>query len=186
MSTSNDIASLFARFGGRAENYQEIGREEKAQVSQQRWPLLASVGQAKAVHPPSVNAGAFRRGNNIHRQPTIRAQAPQAAPQPQPQQPPSPAMAPTPPQPQAKPAATGSGVRFMAGGMGARQPAAAVAPQVLPETRKPAEAVSTTPLQQTFARLQQAAEPSTPAPAPAKAAPPSSQVNTLFRRLGGQ
>jgi len=160
LSTSNDIASLFARFGGRAENYQEIGREEKAQLSRQCWPLLASVGEAKAIHPPSVKAaGVFRRGHSVYRQPEAPASV--AAP--------AKAVGVGPSQPE------GHGRLF--GG------ASAPAPSHHPvEARKPAREAVGTPLQQMFERLRQDGE-SAPAAARQKS---SNQVDTLFRRLGGR
>lgn len=42
---SNDIASLFSRFGAMAQpgNYQEVVRQEAARHAALRWPLLAEV-----------------------------------------------------------------------------------------------------------------------------------------------
>lgn len=56
MSGANDIANLFARFGGKPEHYQEIARADQARDSEARWPLLSSIG-AQAAHPPSVQQG---------------------------------------------------------------------------------------------------------------------------------
>lgn len=164
LSTSNDIASLFAKFGGRPENYQEIGREDKAKQSQQRWPLLASVGQAKAIHPPSVNSSAFRRGHNVHRQPaapTSVAAAPAAAP-----------------------VAAAWGVRVQPEGavrfIGA---AGTPAGHNAAEVRKSGQEPTGTPLHQMFERLRQGGEPEA---AVAQQTSSSTRVDTLFRRLGGR
>ena len=43
MNPSRDIEKLFAKFGGDAGNYQEIGRENEAVHARTRWPLLATV-----------------------------------------------------------------------------------------------------------------------------------------------
>lgn len=154
MSTSNDVAGLFARFGGHAENYQEIGRDEKARASQQRWPLLVSVGEARAVHPPAVNTGAFRRGHNVNRQPMAPAVG------------------------AAAPAVTGADGPFRipsaAVAAFARPPSAAAAGNL------PTAPPASTPLQRTFERLRQAGGP---APTPVPVPEASSQVDTLFRRL---
>lgn len=56
MSGANDIANLFAKFGGKPEHYQEIGRADQARDSESRWPLLSSMA-AQAAHPPAVQHG---------------------------------------------------------------------------------------------------------------------------------
>lgn len=43
MSTSRDIESLFKRFGGDAERYQEVRAEVDAEMARVRWPLLGGV-----------------------------------------------------------------------------------------------------------------------------------------------
>ncbi|MBN3788760.1 cellulose biosynthesis protein BcsP [Burkholderia sp. Ac-20353] len=43
MSTSRDIESLFRRFGGNAEHYQEVRAEADAERARARWPLLGLV-----------------------------------------------------------------------------------------------------------------------------------------------
>ncbi len=73
MSGANDIANLFARFGGKPEHYQEIGRADQARDSEARWPLLSSVG-AQSAHPPAVQ----------HGQPRAAAPSPFAMPEPAP------------------------------------------------------------------------------------------------------
>ncbi|WP_216183663.1 cellulose biosynthesis protein BcsP, partial [Verticiella alkaliphila] len=63
MSGANDIANLFARFGGKPEHYQEIARADQARDSESRWPLLSSVG-AQAAHPPAVQHGQARTASH--------------------------------------------------------------------------------------------------------------------------
>ncbi|MEA3082431.1 MAG: cellulose synthase operon protein [Paraburkholderia sp.] len=43
MSSSSDIEKLFDHFGGDANAYQEIGRENEARSARTRWPLLVTL-----------------------------------------------------------------------------------------------------------------------------------------------
>jgi len=43
MSSSSDIEKLFDHFGGDANAYQEIGRENEAHTARTRWPLLVTL-----------------------------------------------------------------------------------------------------------------------------------------------
>ena len=43
MSKSEDINTLFRRFGGDANSYQEIVAGELADVAEQKWPILGQV-----------------------------------------------------------------------------------------------------------------------------------------------
>lgn len=53
MSQSDDLSKLFHRFGGKAESYKEIVREDAAMQARERWPLLTSVRvDCAAVVPP--------------------------------------------------------------------------------------------------------------------------------------
>lgn len=67
MSSSSDIEKLFEHFGGDANAYQEIGRENEARTARTRWPLLVTldltqptipeIGQRREAQPqPPVNA----------------------------------------------------------------------------------------------------------------------------------
>jgi hypothetical protein len=67
MSSSSDIEKLFEHFGGDANAYQEIGRENEARTARTRWPLLVTldltqptipeIGQRREAKPQaSVNA----------------------------------------------------------------------------------------------------------------------------------
>ncbi|RQS69219.1 hypothetical protein DID96_17770 [Burkholderia sp. Bp8963] len=49
MSTSRDIESLFRRFGGDAEHYQEIRAEAEAERARARWPLLGLVDPGESA-----------------------------------------------------------------------------------------------------------------------------------------
>ncbi|WGS53744.1 cellulose biosynthesis protein BcsP [Paraburkholderia sp. D15] len=61
MSSSSDIEKLFDHFGGDANAYQEIGRENEARSARTRWPLLVTldlsqpaipaIGQQRAARP---------------------------------------------------------------------------------------------------------------------------------------
>ncbi|QCP53720.1 hypothetical protein FAZ95_32425 [Trinickia violacea] len=74
MSVSDDIGNLFRKFGGNADAYQEVARDDEAKISRARWPLLASLdveahqdvptvsvrtasaaGQIKSVQPAAAN-----------------------------------------------------------------------------------------------------------------------------------
>jgi len=57
MKTSSDIKALFSHFGGKPDDYQEIGRESEARVARTRWPLLATL-DLKPQQVPSVKAQA--------------------------------------------------------------------------------------------------------------------------------
>ncbi|MEX3958283.1 cellulose biosynthesis protein BcsP [Trinickia sp. EG282A] len=53
MSQSSDVENLFRRFGGNAADYQEVGREDGAEVARRRWPLLGSLTQTtRGTVPP--------------------------------------------------------------------------------------------------------------------------------------
>ena len=69
MSSSSDIEKLFDHFGGDANAYQEIGRENEARTARTRWPLLVTldltqptipeIGQRREAKPqPPVAAAA--------------------------------------------------------------------------------------------------------------------------------
>ncbi|MGI4859277.1 MAG: cellulose biosynthesis protein BcsP [Janthinobacterium lividum] len=57
MTTSEDVSNLFRKFGGNAEQYQELSREGQAEESKARWPLLASLRLAEHAAAPSVRDG---------------------------------------------------------------------------------------------------------------------------------
>ncbi|WP_144113429.1 cellulose biosynthesis protein BcsP [Paraburkholderia sp. BCC1886] len=66
MSSSSDIEKLFDHFGGDANAYQEIGRENEARTARTRWPLLVTldltqptipaIGQQSQERPPTPAA----------------------------------------------------------------------------------------------------------------------------------
>lgn len=56
MNESEDISTLFAKFGGRADLYQEVRRDDEALASKQRWPLLSLVHPGVASIAPAVGA----------------------------------------------------------------------------------------------------------------------------------
>lgn len=68
MSSSSDIEKLFDHFGGDANAYQEIGRENEARSARTRWPLLVTldltqptipaIGQRREAKPQSHAAEA--------------------------------------------------------------------------------------------------------------------------------
>ncbi|MEX3634204.1 cellulose biosynthesis protein BcsP [Paraburkholderia sp. BR14320] len=51
MSSSNDIEKLFEQFGGDANAYQEIGRENDARTARTRWPLLVTLDLTQPAIP---------------------------------------------------------------------------------------------------------------------------------------
>ncbi|MGI4982356.1 MAG: cellulose biosynthesis protein BcsP [Janthinobacterium lividum] len=57
MTTSEDVSNLFRKFGGKAEQYQELSREGQAEESKARWPLLVSLRLTEHAVAPSVRDG---------------------------------------------------------------------------------------------------------------------------------
>ncbi|MFM0596537.1 cellulose biosynthesis protein BcsP [Paraburkholderia dilworthii] len=51
MSSSSDIEKLFDHFGGDANAYQEIGRENEARSARTRWPLLVTLDLSQPTIP---------------------------------------------------------------------------------------------------------------------------------------
>jgi hypothetical protein len=51
MSSSSDIEKLFDHFGGNANAYQEIGRENEARSARTRWPLLVTLDLTQPTIP---------------------------------------------------------------------------------------------------------------------------------------
>jgi hypothetical protein len=51
MNPSRDIEKLFDQFGGDADDYQEIGRENEASHARTRWPLLATLDLSQPSIP---------------------------------------------------------------------------------------------------------------------------------------
>ena len=49
--SSDDIANLYRQFGGAADNYKELGRDNVVRQSRERWPLLATVRAQDAARP---------------------------------------------------------------------------------------------------------------------------------------
>jgi len=69
MKDSDDIANLLKQFGGRPDEYYEIGRASEAKDSQARWPLLSSIEATQGEHHPPVEP--HTPANSI--QPNLRA-----------------------------------------------------------------------------------------------------------------
>lgn len=60
--SSDDIANLFRQFGGSADNYKELGRDNVVRQSRERWPLLANMrAEDAARHIESVRVGEEHR-----------------------------------------------------------------------------------------------------------------------------
>ncbi|TDY22562.1 cellulose biosynthesis protein BcsR [Paraburkholderia sp. BL6665CI2N2] len=68
MSSSSDIEKLFDHFGGDANAYQEIGRENEARSARTRWPLLVTLDLTQPTIPAIGQ----------HREPKPQAQAVEA------------------------------------------------------------------------------------------------------------
>ncbi|MFM0238679.1 cellulose biosynthesis protein BcsP [Paraburkholderia phytofirmans] len=68
MSSSSDIEKLFDHFGGDANAYQEIGRENEARSARTRWPLLVTLDLTQPTIPAIGQ----------HREPRPQAQAVEA------------------------------------------------------------------------------------------------------------
>ncbi|GAA5235280.1 hypothetical protein FOZ76_05380 [Verticiella sediminum] len=81
MPSSDDINNLFARFGGRPENYHEIERADEARESESRWPLLSALNSRGAR--PAASGAQQRTEPSLGLPPTMsdptRAEAVQAA-----------------------------------------------------------------------------------------------------------
>ena len=54
MTTSEDVKTLFRRFGGQPETYQEVVREDLAEHSLGKWPMLGQVNLQKIDSIPSA------------------------------------------------------------------------------------------------------------------------------------
>ena len=55
MSVSDDIGNLFRKFGGNADAYQEVARDDESQIARARWPLLASLELEAHQDVPTVS-----------------------------------------------------------------------------------------------------------------------------------
>jgi len=82
MSVSDDIGNLFQRFGGDADRYQEVARDDDAKHAASRWPLLTALDIG---HPGQV-PGAGRPAPAQSAQAAHAAQIAQAQPNAMPQQ----------------------------------------------------------------------------------------------------
>ncbi len=54
MTTSEDVKTLFRRFGGQPETYQEVVREDLAEHSLGKWPMLGQVNLQKVEFIPAA------------------------------------------------------------------------------------------------------------------------------------
>ncbi|TKC81478.1 hypothetical protein FAZ69_28065 [Trinickia terrae] len=54
MSVSDDIGNLFKKFGGNADAYQEVARDDDSQIARARWPLLATLDVEQHQSVPTV------------------------------------------------------------------------------------------------------------------------------------
>jgi hypothetical protein len=84
MKDSDDIANLLKQFGGRPDEYYEIGRASEAKDSQARWPLLSSIEATQGEHHPPVephtpNSGAQPLQGNLRARVAPMASAPAAS-----------------------------------------------------------------------------------------------------------
>ncbi|WP_119153340.1 cellulose biosynthesis protein BcsP [Caldimonas tepidiphila] len=159
MPFSKDIHTLFQRFGGQPEHYKEIGREEEALQSTQRWPLLGAVQEGAAHRIPDVTRdapAAPEDGAALPRLPRVNLPPPGAA-------------AAVPPLATAAPARDTAPPAGLPG-----KPEGAASRDALPA--RPAAAGSPS-LSGVFRRLSRVPEPSAPA-----AAPPAGPL-PAFKRL---
>ena len=62
MSKSEDINTLFRRFGGNADTYQEIVAGEQVAVAEQRWPILGQLRPHGHREAPDARKGAVAIG----------------------------------------------------------------------------------------------------------------------------
>lgn len=63
MSRAGDINTLFRRFGGNADTYQEIVAGELASAAEQKWPLLGQVRPQRHHEAPASRKGATAVGD---------------------------------------------------------------------------------------------------------------------------
>ncbi len=83
MSKAEDINTLFRRFGGNAETYQEIVESELAGVAEQKWPMLGQLRPQAHREAPAARKGAVAVGERqVHAfmDPPRYAAAPAAQP----------------------------------------------------------------------------------------------------------
>ncbi|WP_420998169.1 cellulose biosynthesis protein BcsP [Cupriavidus sp. 30B13] len=173
MSQSDDLSKLFQRFGGQAQAYQEIVRDEAATQARERWPLLSSVRVDRAATVPPVQpAGAPAQDGAAAVPPwrglaTERAPAPAEAPATAAQVAPAPLEAP------------------------AAAPGAAMEPRFrTPGGAPPARFADLAPAAEPVRPPPPAWEPAAQAAPPAPPAPPASEADTelsrIFARLEGR
>jgi hypothetical protein len=55
MSVSDDIGNLFRKFGGDADAYQEVARDDESRIARERWPLLATLDVDTHKSVPAVS-----------------------------------------------------------------------------------------------------------------------------------
>ncbi|HTK01280.1 MAG TPA: cellulose biosynthesis protein BcsP [Bordetella sp.] len=180
----NDIARLFAQFGGDPDTYQEIASVAAAREARSRWPMLSAVDPLDSVAAPAVGADdaaivahASRPADGPHEiaQPTARAQFIPPRPKSFNREIPEAFLVPVAPAPlaaeQAAPAAPSTGLRT--------EPTIDPMPAPGPEAETMAEAVPAPAYEAAPAFVPE------PAPAPASAASASSPVAATdpFRRL---
>lgn len=65
MSKAEDINTLFRRFGGDANSYQEIVASELADVAEQKWPILGQVRLHAHREAPAAHKGAVVVGGRL-------------------------------------------------------------------------------------------------------------------------
>jgi len=175
--SSDDIANLYRQFGGMADGYQELGRDNVVRQSRERWPLLDQVRQQDAARGQvrSVSAGSEPAGPlpgtplaTVFDEAAAAAEA-QAARDRPPAARPRPAVA--------APVQATAPVTTQP-----MEPTLTAEP--LPPARQPAVAAPALP---PFARPRPAAAafvpPPAPAPATARAEPAGTELQGLFARL---
>lgn len=178
MNDSDDIANLFKQFGGQADQYRELGRENDAKLSRERWPLLSSVEARQPTDAPPVQ---HRDGLTQPVATGLGLAALRSGPPAMPATPvmpaaaPAPGVASSPPAPAApKPSMFGFGARLQR-----KEPSlrADIAPAVVPAPVAPTPVTPpATPVAAPAAPLSAAA----PKPPSAEFIPPRAQPSTRF------
>lgn len=170
MSQLDDLSQLFQRFGGKAEAYKEIVRDDAAAQARERWPLLSAVRVDGPALVPPVHATA---------QPAAAPVAPVASPamtaaaRPMARPVVAPAMAPRFRTPEGMPPASGPASGPPSG------PASALIPAAEPAAAtSPAAIWTPTP---------EAAEPQRASPVrPAQPVAAGTELSRVFARLEGR
>jgi len=182
MPKSEDIQTLYRRFGGDASSYKEIGSTDQAAAAEQNWPMLGQLktrttGEAPPAHRAVLVGGERREQVEVVIYKNAPQDAPQpasqvvppAAPQPEPQAAPllhqiiAPAPAPVIARVEPKPEKTVKRPRRAVAPAPVAAPPVAAPPPPARKKRTAGSATSQVGLKGVFDRM----VPSDPAPAPA-------------------